>query len=281
MAFVCFHCMIWMQVHLLGCIKPSWSHDVGEFHLQFQSLCTGGQDRAGDLWKSQTIANCKQCFAPCIHWSESNHIIYKQESSCRFVLLGSSSSKLFGRLSWHVRVIEPICNVVMAAFLPSRPESCLDALAPSLGWEALSPAPQMECALFRYLSFICFLPASRQLLLAKGSLDVFRHGLALDHGYHGYGFYLFQSFATESPDYLSTHPFLFPSLQALHGSDSRAGLQWLGAAMPGRFARNTKKLWAVLLCYCDLLNNLLIYKTALSTKAWGFGSYVSCKCSEL
>lgn len=40
-------------------------------------------------------------------------------------MFGSASSKWLGRLAWHVRVIKPICNVAMAAFLPSSPQFLL------------------------------------------------------------------------------------------------------------------------------------------------------------
>ena len=150
-------------------------------------------------------------------------------------------------------MIKPICNVAMAAFLPSSPQSCLDALALSLGWEALSPAPQMECGFpwFHYLSFICFLPT----VLAKRS-----SGMAwpLTMGtVPSRSILLFQSYATESHDNLSKLSTLFLSFPSLAPHGARRAGQRLGAAMPGtgsltgRSAK--KKTKNSEHCYCMLL----------------------------
>ena len=144
-------------------------------------------------------------------------------------------------------MIKPICNVAMAAFLPSSPQSCLDALAPSLGWEALSPAPQMECGFpwFHYLSFICFLPT----FLAKRS-----SGMAwpLTMGTVPSRSMLFQFYATESRDNLSKLSTLFLSFPSLAPHGARRAGQRLGAAMPGT-GRSAKKTKSSEHCYCMLL----------------------------
>lgn len=116
-------------------------------------------------------------------------------------------------------------------------------LALSLGWEALSPAPQMECGFpwFHYLSFICFLPT----FLAKRS-----SGMAwpLTMSTVPSRSMLFQSYATESHDNLSKLSTLFLSFPSLAPHGARRAGQRLGAAMPGtgsltgRSAKKNKKL---------------------------------------